>query len=566
MTDADLVLTNGIVYAVDPGRTVHEAVAIHNGRISAVGRAQDVLSLAGPRADVIDLEGLLVLPGFIDAHMHPMGAASDLFEPSLRGCRSAAECLERVRRFVADHPATPYVTAWGWSAALIDEVELTAARLDADVSDRPVALYDDGGHSMWVNSPALALAGIAADTPDPPGGVIERGAGGAPSGLLREAPIMWVERALPERSIDEWTEALTHFQKDVAGPLGLTTVQEAVVRPGSSLLDAYERMQARGLLTLRFCVSLWMEEDRPLDEQIDRLVAERARHRGPLVQARCAKLFADGVVEGHTAYLKHDYTDRPGCRGAPVWRPERFVAASSAAAKAGFQLHFHAIGDAAVALCLDAVEAAGRGRGEIPARSLITHLQLVDPVDVRRFADLDVVALPQPYWFAKDAMYAEVQVPSLGLPRADHEYPMRCFWDRGVVVASGSDYPVTPPPDPLLGIQRGVTRSAAGGDDAQDALWPDERVTVDQMIRSFTINGAYANFLEAETGSIEVGKSADLIVLSDDILESPPERVGEAQVLLTLFRGAAVHARAPFESLVSAGQNAASAAPNTPKE
>jgi hypothetical protein len=460
--------------------------------------------------------------------------------------------VKRIESFVADHPSTPFVTAWGWSAALVDEAELTAARLDEGVADRPVALYDEGGHTMWVNSAALAVARISALTSDPEGGVIERRADGAPSGLLREAPVMWVERALPQRSAEQWVEALVHFQRDVAGPLGLTTVQEAVVRPGDGLLVAYEDLQARGQLTVRACVSLWIEEDLPLEEQIEALVAERARHTGPLVQARCAKLFADGVVEGHTAFLKQEYADRPGYRGEPSWSPERLAAASVAAARAGFQLHYHAIGDAAVALSLDAIAAARLATDRPVARSLITHLQLVDPGDLKRLAEFDVVALPQPYWFAKDELYRGVQVPYLGLPRADFEYPMRSFWDEGVVVASASDYPVVSRPDPLLGIQRGMLRGGSDSDQVDDMLWPEERVSVEQMIESFTINAAYANFLEAETGSVEIGKAADLVVLDENILEVPPENVSEARVLLTLFGGVPVHVETPFDDLVGA--------------
>ena len=540
-----LVLTNARIYTADANRSFAHEVEIRNGRFSRVdgidrgGRGVD------PNTLVIDLGGRLVLPGFIDAHMHPMGAASDLFEPSLRGCTSVAECLTRITAFLDQHPSMPFVTAWGWSAGLLDEVDLTAARLDEVVSDRPVALYDEGGHTMWVNSLALAAADISPATSDPEGGVIERLADGTPSGLLREAPVMWVERALPRRPLGQWVEALSHFQRDVAGPLGLTTVQEAVVRPGDSLLDAYEELQAAGELGVRVCVSLWIEEDRPLAEQVEALVCERARHLGPLVQARTAKLFADGVVEGHTAFLMQDYADRPGYRGKPCWEPERFIAASVAAAEAGFQLHYHAIGDAAVALSLDAIEAAKRAVNGSVERPLITHLQLVDSMDLPRMAELGVVVLPQPYWFVKDEMYREVQLPYLAQARADREYPMRSFFEQGLVVASASDYPVVSSPDPLRGIERGVSRSDGSG----GVLWPDERASVEQMIDSFTISGAYANFLEGETGSIEVGKAADLVVVSDDILASP-EALADSRVLLTLSGGKPVYAGEPFDGLL----------------
>ena len=545
-----LALVNGLVYTVDARRSVAQALMVCNGRIAAVGSSDEVLADADRQTLVVDLGGRLVLPGFIDAHMHPaQGAASELFEPSLRGCTSAAECLKRIETFLAADSAAPFVTAWGWSAGLLDEDELTAARLDAVVADRPVALYDDGGHAMWVNSRTLELAGISALTPDPSGGVIERTAGGIPSGLLREEPIMWVERALPKRTVQQYARALSHFQREIAGPLGLTTVQEAVVRPGDPLLDAYEELQMRGELSVRACVSLWIEHDPGLDEQVEALVAERSRHRGPLVRAGCAKLFADGVVEGHTAYLKHDYADRPGYRGEPSWSPEGLTAASIAAARAGFQLHYHAIGDAGVALSLDAIRAARRAASAPPRRSLVTHLQLVDPADLRRFSDLDVVALPQPYWFVKDELFRTVLGPYLGRERAEHQYPMRSYWDHRVVVASASDYPVVPRPDPLLAIQRGVLRREINGAEQGEVLWPEERVGVEQMIETFTINGAFANFLEDETGSLEVGKAADLVVLSENILEQPPQHLSDASVLLTLFSGRPVHALEPFSEL-----------------
>ncbi|HTX69936.1 MAG TPA: amidohydrolase [Thermoleophilia bacterium] len=537
MADPELILTNGRVYTVDPRRSEAEAVVVRHGRIAAVSTATEALAQRGPQTRVVDLDGRLVLPGFIDAHMHPMGALSDLYEPSLRGVRTVDECLDRVAAFLAEHPGTPFVTGWSWSTALLDEAELTAERLDRVVPDRPAVLYDEGGHTVWVNGATLKRADVSASAPDA-------------SGILREGAISLIERALPRRPVSECSEGLLHFQRDVAAPFGLTTVQESVVRPGDPLLEAYEELQARAELTVRTCVSLWVEEDLPLRDQLAALAAERSRHSGPLVRAGCAKFFADGVVEGHTAYLHDEYADRPGYRGEPIWPADHLAEASAAAAKAGFQLHYHAIGDAAVGAALDAIAFARRAVDPPPARSLVTHLQLVDPADIQRMAELDVVALPQPYWFAKDDMYHEVQVPYLGQPRADVEYPMRSLWGHGVRVASASDYPVVASPDPIRGIRHGALRSSPeAGDSESDALWPEERVTVVQMIESFTINGAYANFLEDETGSIEVGKSADLLVLSDDILELGPRRISEARVLLTLFRGMPVHAEPPFDAI-----------------
>ena len=292
-----------------------------------------------------------------------------------------------------------------------------------------------------------------------------------------------------------------------------------------------------------------VEPDLPLEEQLEAAVQERARLAGPPLHCRSVKLFADGVIEAHTAWLNEPYADRPGYRGEHIWEPQALAQASVAAARAGFQLHYHAIGDAATAMSLDAIAAARAATGNTRARDMITHLQLVDPRDIARFAALGVTAVPQPYWFGREPVFDKMYVPFLGVERTDHQYPMRSFWDHRVPVASASDYPVSPPPNPLLAIQRGVLRRGMDTPEPCEELWPEEAVGVEQMIESFTINGAYANFLEAETGSIEVGKSADLAVLSDNILETSPESIHHAEVLLTVFRGAPVHATGPFAGL-----------------
>ena len=466
---ADLILTNGIVYTVDARRSRHEAVAIKDGRIVAVGDDALVAECRGPRTRVVDLGGRLVLPGFIDAHMHPRLSTVELFEVNLSACHSVGDCLEAVARFAAEHTEQPVIRGWAWYPTEVPEGEMTAAALDRVVADRPVRLDDDSQHTQWVNSAMLRQLGIGRDEPGWEGAVVERLPDGSPSGLLREA-WPWVDRATP------------------------------------------------------------------------RYVAT--------AHAAAVKLFTDGVIESHTGYLAEPYADRPGFCSAPVWAPERLVEASVAAAAAGFQLHYHAIGDAAVSLSLDAIAAARQVVGAAPGRDIITHLQLVDPGDYERLAALGVVAATQPYWFAKDAMYDRLHYqPFLGEPRAGHQYPMRSLFDHGVVVAGASDYPVSPPPDPLLAIQRGTLRRDPLVPDLSSELWPEEAVSVEQLIAAFTINGAYANFLEHETGSLEAGKSADLVVLRENILELPAERVNEATVELTLFRGKPTFAAEAYEGM-----------------
>ena len=567
---ADLILTNGVVYTVDGDRSRHEALAIEDGRVAALGGAELVAGHRGRRTVTLDLGGRLVLPGFVDTHLHAKGATGELFEVDLASCRSTRECLDAVARFVTEHPRCAVVRGYGWLPTQVPEDEMTAAALDAVVADRPVALTDDSVHSQWLNTAALRLAGIGGhgDGPDWNGAVIERLPDGSPSGLLREA-WPWVERALPDYDETARRAGLLHFQGSIAARYGLTTIHEAGVYPGEPTIAAFRSLRDEGDLTVRCRLSLLLEPDQPIDEQIEAAVEERGRHTDMLLRAGAVKLFADGVIESHTGYLAEPYADRPGYRGAPIWEPQQLVAASVAAAAAGFQLHYHAIGDAAVALSLDAIAAArraddrtgyarGRARGggaggalrAAPGRDLITHLQLVDPRDYGRMAALGVVAATQPYWFAKDALYdRSIYRPFLGERRAERQYPMKSLFEHGVTVAAASDYPVSPPPDPLLAIQRGVLRRDPTLPESSSELWPDEAVTVEQMIAAFTINGAYANFLEGETGSLEVGKAADLVVLSHDILELPAERIHEAEVELTLFCGRPTFAAGPFAGL-----------------
>jgi predicted amidohydrolase YtcJ len=545
---ADLVLTSGIVYTVDARRSRHAAVAVKDGRIAALGSAAEAAEWAGPRTRTVDLGGRLVLPGFVDAHLHPQCAVGELFEVRLADCRSIDECLDRVARFAAERPELPAIRGGGWYPTLVPMEGMTAEALDRVVPDRPVCLHDDSVHAQWVNSDLLRRAGLGRDDPGWDGAVIERLPDGSPKGLLHEA-FPWVDRALPDYDVAARAAGLRHLQREIAARYGLTLLHEAGVHPGESVLDAYRLLEQGDELTARFCVSLMIDPDLPVDEQVEAAAKVRARFTGPLVRAAAVKLFVDGVIEAHTGFLAEPYADRPGFRGRPIWPREGLLAASAAAAAAGFQLHYHAIGDAAVSLAVDAV-AAARAAAPAPGRDLITHLQLIDPRDRARMAELGIVALTQPYWFAKDALYdRDIYRPFLGDDRAAHQYPLRSLLDAGVVVAGASDYPVSPPPDPLLAIQRGVLRRDPLTPETSSVLWPEEAVDVEAMIAAFTISGAYANFLEDETGSLEVGKSADLVVLREDILRLPAERIHEAAVELTVFRGRPVFASGPFAGL-----------------
>jgi predicted amidohydrolase YtcJ len=542
---ADLVLTGGVVYTGDARRSRHEALAVKGGRGVALGRAAEAAEWAGPRTRTVDLGGRLVLPGFADAHLHPAFAVGELFEVDLSSCTTVEECLGRVARFATEHPELPFIRGKGWWPTRVSMDGMTAAALDSVVPDRPACLCDDNVHAQWVNSELLARAVVGREDPGWPGAVIERLPDGSPKGLLHEA-FPWVDRALPQYTVEQRVRAFTHFRREIASRYGLTLLHEAGVYRDDTALDAYARLEAEDELGLRLRLAVMFDADRPVAGQVEEAAEVRARFEGPLIRAATAKFFVDGVIETHTALLAEPYDDRPGFHGEPIWPPKRLKEASRAAAAAGFQLHYHVIGDAALSLALDAIEGARAG-GPGDARDLVTHVQLAGSDAAARMAAAGVTAVMQPYWFTKDPGYDAALQGLIGR-RADRMYPMRSLLAAGVPVAAASDYPVSPPPDPLLAIQRGVLRrDPLTGVDAE--LWPEEAVDVETMVEAFTLAGARANFLEHETGSLEVGKSADLVVLREDLFALPPERIHEAAVELTVFRGRPVFAAGPFAGL-----------------
>jgi hypothetical protein len=398
-----------------------------------------------------------------------------------------------------------------------------------------------------VNSLTLKLAGITKETGDPRGGVIERDpATGEATGTLREGAAHLVSALFPDYTVEQLMQAVEAYQK-MAASFGITTTHDATVDVGGNDFNAYQNLEKQGRLAMRFRASLFVDPKKGL-EQVGPLVAEREKCRGALFQVTGAKIYIDGVVEGGTAYLMEPFRHIPNFRGEPRWDADKLNRMCAELDRSKFQIHVHAIGDAATAMILDAFAYAREKNGTRDSRNLVTHIQLVDPQDILRFKEFGVVAVPQPYWFMKDDYYYNIQVPYLGLKRADEEYPMESFFKAGVTVASGSDYAVTIPCDPLRAIQIGITRSVLGVSDPKEILWPEERATLEQMIASFTINGAYANFLENTTGSIEAGKMADLIVLDRNLFAIPADKISTAAVILTLFEGKTVFSRQVLES------------------
>ncbi len=541
---ADVVLTNGVIYTVDKNRTIAEALAVKGDTIVYVGDNAGAQALIGPQTQVIDLGGKLVLPGLIDSHAHATSGVSDIYEVPLYGIGSVEEYQQTIADFLAAAPDLKALQGAGWINSVFGPKGPTAAMLDEVVPDIPAVLYSEDYHSAWVNSKALEMAGITKDTPDPAGGIIERDEAGNPLGTLRETAVDLVAEVIPPYTTEQYIEGLTYFQ-DFAHSLGLTTVYIPSMPGGDeAALKALHEFEASGNMTIRFptAMNVTPEDDPAIVEDI---LAKRQAEAGGYFEIVAAKIFMDGVLEGGTAYLEEPYLHQPG-NGELLWDPQKYNEMCAALDKAGIQIHVHSIGDAATRLTLDGFAYAREKNGSRDARNMVTHLQLVHPEDIDRFAELGVIAVPQPYWFVVDTYYYQA-VEYVGQERADRQYPMKSFFDKGVKVASASDYPVSWPPDPMLAIEIGVTRTVPQDSeiyvdpDYETPLNPTEKVTVEQMIESFTINGAYAIFRENELGSLEVGKKADFIVLSQNILQIDPRQIHNTTVLLTYFEGQEVY-------------------------
>jgi predicted amidohydrolase YtcJ len=542
---ADIVFTNGFIYTVDSLNTKAEAVAIKDKLIIYVGDNDGVQNYINDKTKVINLNGKMILPGFIDSHCHVISSYRYFYELNLYGLKTAKEIQTAIKKYLADHPDAKYIKGRGWSDTDFPGTGPDKKIIDEIVKDIPVSFSSDGGHSKWVNSKTLELGGINKNTKNPSGGIIERDPiTNEPSGTLRENAADLVSDIFPGYSVEELMKGIEKYQKMVSA-FGITTAHDAYLDAGSNETEAFRTLEKNNKLKMRFRASLYIDPENNID-QINLLIDERNKNNGSLFQTYSSKIFIDGVVEGSTALLKQPYKHLPGNYGEPLWNIEKLKNICADLDKNKFQVHVHAIGDSAVAFALDAFEYSESQNGKRDSRNLITHLQLVDPPDILRFKELGVIAVPQPYWFSKDDYYYNIQVPYLGQQRSDEEYPMKSFFDEGIVVASSSDYPVTIPCNPLEAIQYGITRSEFNTTDSTEILWPEERVTIEQMIQSFTINGAYANFLEKETGSIEVGKKADLIVLDKNLFDIPATEIHKVRVLLTLFEGKEIFVDSTF--------------------
>ncbi len=529
---ADLILEKAAVYTLDESQPWAEAVAISGGKIVYVGASPGVTRFRGKGTKVIDLSGKMVLPGFHDSHVHLVTGGIELEQCNLNGLATREEILAKIRDYALAHPERPWIVGGGWDLPIFPEANPTKEELEGVVRDRPAYLSAADGHSAWVNSRALEIAGVSAATPDPKNGRIERVPRSLePSGTLREAAMRLVGRFVPEPAPEEYVTGLLSGLA-LANRFGITSIIEASA--DDKILSGYEEVDRRGRLTVRVLASIHVDLDKDI-EQIEDLAEKRRKFTGNHLRASAAKIFADGVIESHTAALLEPYVDRPGGRGEALLEQAEFDRLAIKLDAAGFQIHVHAIGDRAVRMSLDALEAARKANGPREARHHIAHLELVDPADIPRFQALGVAANFQPLWAYPDLYITKLTEPILGPERSGRLYPIGSLVRSGAMVVGGSDWSVSSL-NPLDAIQVAVTRRAP--EDSPGAAWlPQELIDLPTALAAYTVNGAYLSHQEEITGSIETGKAADLVVLDLNLFEIPSDEIHQVKVRMTLLEG-----------------------------
>ena len=540
--NVDLAFVNGRVATMDAARRWAGAVAVSQGQIVAVGTDGDVGELIGSATEVVDLAGRLLVPGFQDAHVHPPSSGLEMLRCNLSEAYDAREYERIVSEYASANPEEPWVVGGGWSMDIFPGGNPPKDVLDRVVPDRPVFLMSRDGHSAWVNSRALEIAGVTRDTPDPADGWIVRDAAGEPAGAVHEGAFVLVERHVPEATPSDWVDGLLAAQRHLHA-LGITAWQDAIVGGSYPTLDAYRQVAASGELTARVVGALWWDRYRGI-EQVQDLLAARGRSRVGRFAATTVKIMQDGVIENFTAAVLEPYLDAEGRltdnRGKSFVEAEELKAAVTRLDAEGFQVHIHAIGERAVREALDAFESARAANGSNDHRHHIAHIQVVHPDDVPRFRELGVVANAQPLWAVNEGQMLHLTIPFLGPERSSWQYPFASLVRSGAVLAMGSDWSVSSA-NPLWEMHVAVNRTAPdayeyGGGTGEPFL-PHERIDLATALAGFTINSAYVNHLDDLTGSIEVGKRADLAVLDRDVFANPVEEIADASVVLTFVDG-----------------------------
>ena len=547
-SSADLVMHNGAIYTVDNAHSWAQALAIKDGRIIYVGTDVGINDFLGADTKIVDLQNKMVMPGMQDVHIHPISGGILSASCDLNGLSNIAEYRTAISDYANANPDLEWILGGGWAMSVFGAGGKPNRKIiDELVSDRPVFLTSTDGHSGWANSLALELAGITKETPDPVDGIIDRDPEtGELIGSLQEGAMTLLEKYIPSDTIESKIAGLRYSMEMLNG-YGITSIQDAIVR--ETELQTYRHLEGQNELTLRVVASLWWERAQGL-EQLENLKKLRTKYTSNLVKPTTVKIMQDGLVENYTAVLVEPYYIPSQTKGIPMVEPEFLKKVVTVLDAENFQVHFHALGDGAVRQSLDAVEESIYENGRLGNRHHISHLQLIHPDDFGRFAELGVVANFQPLWAYTGDYLTELAAPFVGPERLRWSYAIKTIQNTGAKIAFGSDWSVTSA-NPYHQIETAITRQSASDITALEnspvdpeqniPLFIEESVDLKTAIDAFTINAAFVNNNEKETGSIEVGKFADLVVLDQNLFEIETHDISETKALLTLFEGQVVH-------------------------
>jgi predicted amidohydrolase YtcJ len=534
---ADVILVNARIYTVNPQQAWANAIAVRDGKILAVGDEAEIEAYRGKSTKVIDAQGRLVLPGFTDCHIHFMDGSLGLTRVDLTGAGTVAEIQKRVKAYAGSHPQEPWIQGMGWTYPTFKPTGMPDKQvLDDVLPDRPVYLVAFDGHSAWANSKALAMAGIDRNTPDPPNGKIVRDEKGEATGALKEAAGDLIDAKIPKPTRAQRLDALRKGILE-ANKAGLVRVHSA--GEDFEYLDLYNELRQRGELTLRFYVAYFLDPP-GLTPAINKKIDDaRRQYNDEWISGGVVKTMLDGVVEAHTAAMLAPYTDDPSQSGKLFWDPDKYKSTIADLDARDLQIFTHAIGDKAVRLALDAYQNAAEVNHTKGARPRIEHIETISEQDIGRFGKLGAIASMQPLHSYPDEDTLGIWARNIGPERASRPWVWRSIAQRGGALAFGSDWPVVTL-NPWRGVQTAVTRQTEEGEPAGGFV-PQQRLSLEDTIRAYTLGAAFAGRREKTEGSLEAGKLADLIVLDRDLFKIEPSEIGKTEVLLTMVGGKVVY-------------------------
>lgn len=538
-----MILYNGIVYS---NNTFYTAVVIDREKIVYIGNDRDALNYSEHLKDNerINLNGRLVLPGFIDSHAHGgMCHALAKNKIDLTNENNIEVYLATIEKFVKENPDSDFYKGTGWSSPVFGKKGPVKELLDRICSNKPIVIRAIEGHSLWANSKAIEMAGVTESTENPKGGVISRNEDGTLRGTFFDTAQKFIEDITPDDAVGIYKEAILDYQQMMI-PYGYTASTEMMMEKGSNLHKAYQQLAAEGKLLIKASLSHWIRPE-TVPESVERMGKTRRVFENKLIDGYYAKIFLDGVLEGATAWLKEPYDNAPDFYGEPLWDDESLFRTCASLDNLGYDIHFHVIGDRAVAQMIDAVEYVTKTNGPKERRTVAAHVQLMDKKDIPRMASSGISVSANPYWFFKDEIYTQLnEIPMLG-KRVEQQFPMKSLVDQGIVISAGSDYIITEDPNPIQAIKFGMERVAqeSTADDMNTALNIAERVTFDDMLKCVTINGAYTLNIEDMTGSIETGKCADLVVLDRNLFNAKTTAYKDIKIDMTISEGEIVYRR-----------------------